>query len=264
VIGIPTRRLPVCFVVLALAAAALISSQSGASAAAGNLSSVVLSQSFPFLVASPPGIRNGPITKSSLSLVTGGSNEAALSQFGQQLASGDVSGFVRTWTHQPSNGDAVEIAAFQFQDQTQASSFLDGEQGSLSQQGVISSFAIPSIPGAIVYILHGSASGTPYTQYIAAFGKANIDLTVTLVTVSGDLTASDATQLATQQWDNVPTPMDWAPIVRLVNLVGGVLVTLMIVLLARARRYPAIFTARPITKGIGPWNPPLAAQRQQS
>ena len=236
-ISVRTRRLSFAFIFAALVAGGIVSAQEKASASNG-LSSVVLSQTLPGLVAAPPGIRNGPVTQSSLSLVTGGSNQTALSQFGQQLASGDVSGFVRTWTHQPPNGDAVEIAAFQFQDQTEATSFLDGEQGSLSQQGVISSLAIPSIPGAVGYILHGSASGTPYTEYMDAFRKANVDLTVTLVTVSGDLTASDATQLATQQWDNVPTPTDWTPIIRLANFVGGVLVTLIIVLLARGAALP--------------------------
>jgi hypothetical protein len=246
-----------------LATAGLLSAQSAASGSS-NLSSVVLSKSLPGLVAFPPGIRNGPITESNLSLVTGGSSSSAETQFEQLLASGNVSGYLRAWTHQPMNGDAVVIAAFQFQDPTQAASFIGGENGSIPQQSGVSPFAVPNVPGATGYLVHTSASGSPITEYIVLFGKGNTDIQLVGVTESGDMTAADVTALASQQWANVSTPTNWTPIIRLTALVGTLLLSVIIVLLARRRRYPAVITAPPVAAGgVGPWGAALISQGQR-
>jgi hypothetical protein len=255
-VSIHARRRAFALLSAALILVATASAQSTAGASSG-LSSVVLADTVPGLVAAPPGARNGPIDQSNLALVLGGSNQAVLSQFAQQLASGDVSGFIRTWAHQPANGDAVEITAFQFQDPTQAASFLNGEEGSVSQLTGVGSFAVPNIPGAAGYILHGSASGTPYTEYVAVFAKANIDLNVTVLTASGDLGAADATHLAGQQWANVPTPVDWARVVGLAVGLGLLVLSVVIVLVARNRRYPPAFAAPAFPASPGPWAPPV-------
>ncbi len=252
-----------CLILVVVAAAGLFLTQSGASGA-GNLSSVVLSQSLPGLVASPPGIRNGPITESNLSLVTDGTSGPAVTQFAQLLASGNISGYIRAWAHQPANGDAVAISAFQFQDPTQAASFASGESGSLPQQAGISSFVVPNVPGAAGYSVHTSASGTPITEYLVVFGKGTTDIQVVVVTESGDLTAADAAKLASQQWANVPTPTDWTPILRSTSFIGVLLLSLIIILVARRRRYPPVLTALPQRMaGASPWSPPLPSRAQQ-
>lgn len=63
-----------------LTAAGVFCIQSPASGAS-TLSSVVLSQSLPGLVPAPPGVRNGPINESNLSLVTGGTSGPAETEF---------------------------------------------------------------------------------------------------------------------------------------------------------------------------------------
>ena len=110
-LAIRTRRVSGPLILVMLTAAGLFCDQSPASAA-NSLSSVVVSNSLPGLIAAPPGIRNGPINESNLSLVTGGSSSPAATQFAQLLTSGNVTGYVRSWVHQPSNGDAVVVSAF--------------------------------------------------------------------------------------------------------------------------------------------------------
>jgi hypothetical protein len=258
-----SRRACGCLTFIMLAAAGLLSAQSAASGAS-SLSSVVLSKSLPGFVALPPGIRNGPINESNLSLVTGGSSGPAATQFDQLIASGNVSGYLRVLAHQPMNGDAVVISAFQFQDPTQATSFVSGENGSFPQQSGVSSFAVPNIPGATGYVVHTSASGSPITEYVVIFAKGGTDIQLVGVTESGDMTAADVTALASQQWANVSTPTNWTPIVRLASFIGAVLLSLIIVLVSRTRRYPDVLTARPVTAGgVGPWSPALTSQGQQ-
>lgn len=147
------------------------------------------------------------------------------------------------------------ISAFQFLDPTQATSFANEENGSLQQPGV-SPLGVSNVPGATGFLVHTSVSGIPVTEYLVAFIKGSTDITVDVVTESGDLTAADATSLASQQWANVPTPTDWTPLIRSATVIGVVLLSLIIVLVARRRRYPAVFTARPPERAAGPWNPP--------
>jgi hypothetical protein len=252
-----------CLLFVMLTAAGLLSAQSAASGA-GNLSSVVLSKSLPGFVALPSGIRNGPINESNLSLVTGGSSGTAVTQFEQLIASGNVSGYLRVWAHQPMNGDAVVISAFQFQDPTQAASFVNGENGSLPQQSGVAPLAVPNVTGATGYVVHTSASGSPITEYVVIFGKGNTDIQLAGVTESGDMTAADVTALASQQWANVSTPTNWTPIIRLIAFIGTILLSLIIVLAARRRRYPAVLTDRSVTAGgVEPWGPALTSLGQQ-
>ena len=266
-IGAPIRRrrLPGYLVFAMLAGFAGLFPAESAASGASNLSSVVLSQSLPNLVVSPPGIRNGPITESNLNLVTGESSGAAETQFAQLLASGNVNGYIRAWAHQPANGDAVVISAFQFQDPAQAASLVSGENGSLAQQTGVSTLAMPNVPGATGYLVHTSVFGSPITEYVVVFGKGSTDIQLDALTESGDITAADVTALASQQWANIPTPTDWTPIVRLTSVIGALLLSLGIVLVARTRRYPPVFTARRQgAAGASPWAPPLTPQGQPS
>jgi len=137
-----SRWLRGCVATLLLTSAALLGAQSVA-AAMTSLSSVVLSQTLPGMVAAPPGVRNGPINESNIGLVTGGSSSFEATQFGQLLASGNVNGYVRSWVHEPVNGDAVVICAFQFLDPGQAASFVSG---AVPQQDGATSFAVPNVP----------------------------------------------------------------------------------------------------------------------
>ena len=235
-----SRWLRGCVATLLLTSAALLGAQSVA-AAMTSLSSVVLSQTLPGMVAAPPGVRNGPINESNIGLVTGGSSSFEATQFGQLLASGNVNGYVRSWVHEPVNGDAVVICAFQFLDPGQAASFVSG---AVPQQDGATSFAVPNVPGAQGYELHTSTSGVPVTEDAVAFDKSGTDILVVTVTESGDINSSDAASLASQQWADIPTPTNWDPVIRSIVGLGGILLSLAIILLARRRRYPAALTAQ--------------------
>ncbi len=266
VIGVAmrTRRLCGVPVLLLLAATGLLSTQSAASGAS-SLSSVVLSRSLPGFVASPLGVRNGPIDQSNITLVTGASSGFGETEFAQLLASGNVSGYVRSWVHQPVNGDAVVITALQFLDPTQAASFVNGEKGSVPPAAGISQFPVPNVPAATGYLVHATASGTPVTEYIVVFGKGSTDIQMAVATESGDVTSADAAALASQQWANVPTPTNWTPIVRSIDFLGTALLSLVIVLLARRRHYPAALSRRATSAtGANSGSPLLASQGHQS
>ena len=243
--------------VTAVAVAALLTMSSVASAAS-NLSSVVLSKTFPGLVTAPPGVRNGPITQSNLSVVTGGNNSAAEQQFAQLLASGNVSGYVRLWTHQPPNGDGVVITALQFPDSLSATEFVNAQSGTVPQGA--SPIDVSSIQGATGFTVQTSDSGESLTEHIVIFAKESTAILMVVVTKSGDLTAQDTASLAGQQSANVPTPTNWTPVIRLVLVIGGIVVPVVFVLLVRRRRYPAVFTNRPLPATAQPWAPPVYGQ----
>jgi hypothetical protein len=241
----------------ALAVAALLTMPSVASAA-GNLSSVVLSDTFPGLVAAPTGVRNGPITQSNLSVVTGGNNSAAEQQFAQLLASGNVSGYVRLWSHQPPNGDAVVITALQFPDSLSATEFVNGQSSTVPQGAT--PIDVSSIQGATGFTVQTSDSGVPLSEHIVIFAKDRTAILMVVVTKSGDLTAQDTASLAGQQWANVTTPTNWTPVIRLALVIGGIVVPIVFVLLVRRRRYPAVFTSRPLPATAPLWAPPVYGQ----
>ena len=244
-----TRRFIGYVFCVTLATSGLFHAQ-GPASGAPSLSAVVISQTLPGFVASPPGIRNGPIDASNLSLITGGSSSAGSLQFAQLLESGNVSGYVRSWAHSPTDGDGIVVSAFQFLDPSQAASFLIG-----SVPSATASFRVPNVPGATGFQLHTSLpGGTPASEYVVAFGKGNTDFVLAVVTESGDLTEADATQLASQQWNNVPTLTNWTPIVRVIGFFGAIAVSLIIVLVARRRRYPTALSSRPQgMAGVSPW-----------
>jgi len=243
--------------VTAVAGACLVVTPSVATAAS-NLSSVVISNTFPGLVAAPPGDRNGPITQSNLSVVTGGNNGAAEQQFGELLASGNVSGYIRAWTHQPPNGDGVVITALQFPDSGSATQFVNAQSGTTPQGA--SPIDVSSIEGATGFSVQTSDSGESLTEHVVIFSRERTAILMVVVTHSGDLTAQEAVALAGRQSANMPTPTNWTLIIRLALLIGGIVVPVAIVLLARRRRYPAVLTTRPSPASAQPWAPPAYGQ----
>ena len=155
----------------------------------------------PGMVAAPLGTQNGPIDRANLQLL--GMNPTAASTLLQHIDNGDVSGYIRLWSHQPPNGDAVLISAFQFQNPDAAGAWLAGENSSLA--GHVSGFAVPSISGAEGYTTATSTStGIPATTNMVFFDKGNISFQVGVVTESGDLTSADAVALAKAQAADAP------------------------------------------------------------
>src|SRR5580698_9803678 len=83
---------------LAVLAATIGSGVALPAAASGDpgLSSVVVSSTFPGMVAAPPGAGNGPLTAANLGLLGLSPSTASMTQAG--INAGALSGYYRTWT----------------------------------------------------------------------------------------------------------------------------------------------------------------------
>lgn len=181
----------------------LLSTQPGAFAANANLSSVVLSNTFPGMVATAPGADNGPINPANLQLL--GMSPALASTLSQHIANGDVSGYIRLWSRQPPNGDAVVISAFQYSNPAGATAMLAGENFSLIAKPGVTTFAVPGIAGASGYTVPtATSSGTSVSGHFVFFNVGGTSVQVIVVSQSGDLTVADAVTLANRQAANTP------------------------------------------------------------
>jgi len=234
--------------------------QSSAFASSG-LSSVILTNSEPGLVAVPLGAYNGPITQSSVAKVMG-SIDGPTSWLGQSLAAGTVTAYVRSWVHQPTNGDIVIIVGFQFTNGSDESSFVNGLNDAMRSQSGSEPLAVAGIPDASGSAVHTSTSGTPQSNYVVTFAKGNTVFQLVVSSSLGDLTSADALSLANQQFANAPnvpagalgTHTDWWRITPLV----GIALCIAIILIARKRKYP--LALRGFAPGNGyNWAPPVAA-----
>ncbi|HVA09028.1 MAG TPA: hypothetical protein VNG12_20020 [Acidimicrobiales bacterium] len=178
--------------------------------ATGTLSSIILVEPLPGLVAAPPGGYNGPITQSNLSLVT--ANDMVASHFAQDLTTGDVTGYLRLWQRQPNNGDGVVISAFQFQTSDAAWAFAGGFSGSLQGRASAAPFAVPGLDAAAGYEVHTSVAGVPRTEFLVSFVRGNTAVQVIVATQAGDLTAANAVGIATRQAALVPDTSTGSPV----------------------------------------------------
>jgi hypothetical protein len=213
--------------------------------AAGNLSSVLLTTTFPGLVLTAPGPENGPITPSDIGQATGMSGSAA-AQFSQELSNGAVSAYERVWVRQPLNGDAVEISAFDFSDQGATAAFLSSMNASVANQSGAVTFAIPGIAGSSGYKVQATTAAGPTAEYLVTFARGGTVFAVAVLSSSGDLTSSDAVALATRQAANATgIPPASCPCVyqttnwwRVSSLVVGLLLIAAVVIIGRKRKYP--------------------------
>jgi len=258
------RRTSTCMAVVLAGTAGMFLAQSQASAT-DSLSSIVVSNALPGMVQVPAGALNGPLNQSNLHYF-GGSNGT----LGKLVTSGAVTGYLRSWAHEPVNGDVAVIGAFQFQDATEMGSVLAGMNSANGQQG--STFAVPGITGGSGSVSHTTASGVPVTVYVVTFAKGDIAYDVTLESTSGDLTSTDALTLADSQFAAAPgatvTPSsNWATQageVVGVALVAIFVIGLIVILVQRSRRQstplaPSLSSATylpPPPPGAGPGGMP--------
>jgi hypothetical protein len=243
-----------------LSTAPLFLLQSNAFASGSSLSSTILANPVPGLVALPLGAENGPITQSNVGLVEG-NDKSGVSALDQALADGTVTAFIRSWGHQPTNGDALVITAFQFKNASDETSFVNGfnsQTRSQSGQAGNAQFAVAGIPGASGVDVHTAQSGTALSEYIVSFTKGNTAFEEFMVTSSGDLTTADAVSVADQQFANAPdipasgSGINWhaAPGITLVI----VLLSVAIFVIGRRRKYPEALRGLP-PLGVNNWAP---------
>jgi hypothetical protein len=221
------------------------------------LSSTILANPVPGLVPLPLGTQNGPITQSDVGLVLG-SDESASSALGQSLGDGTVSAYIRSWNHQPGDGDALVISAFGFKYASDETSFVNGLDSQLqSQAGQAgnATIAVTGIPGAAGAEEHTSSSGLPLSEYLVSFSKGNTVFLEVVATASGDLTSANAISVANQQFAVAPdisasgSTTNWhlLPGVPLV----GLLLCVVIVAIGRMRKYPEALRGLPPGSGNG-------------
>jgi hypothetical protein len=165
-----------------------------------SLSTVVLSQlPLPDYQANPAGATNGPITESNISEF--GPDSGIIEQ---HIASGDITGYVRSWDQQPPNGNAVVILAITFSNPSGIPSFLAGfDQAANSHY--VSQFPVPGIENATGYkTTTTSQSGVAETVYVVDFAKGNSAFLVEGATQSGPLSQNNVTTVASEQWSAAP------------------------------------------------------------
>jgi hypothetical protein len=250
-------------VLLSTASVVLLQANAFASGSDG-LSSTILANPVLGLVPLPLGTENGPITQSNVGLIEG-NNKSASSALDQALANGTVTAYIRSWSHQPSNGDADVITAFQFKNASDETSFVNGFNSQLqsqSSQAENAQFAVAGIPGASGIEVHTAQSGIALTEYIVSFTKGNTAFQEFMATSSGDLTTADAVSVADQQFANAPdipangSGTNWhlLPGVPLV----GLLLCIVIIVIGRKRKYPEALRGLP-PRGGNHWAPPAVA-----
>jgi hypothetical protein len=189
------------FVGIAVGIAFLVVAPLTASAGQTQLSTVVLSDALPGMVASPPGITNGPLNRANVSLFNAGPSETAA--IDQQLSNGNLTGYLRVWTQQPTNEDGAVIVAFEFSDATKVAGFLGDFNLGVRESGA-STFSVSSISGASGFSVQIASSGVPGTVDAVTFARGNTIFCVELVGPSGDLAPSDDVALAARQAANAP------------------------------------------------------------
>jgi hypothetical protein len=160
-----------------------------ATAAPRGLSAVVLSNSLPGFVASPPGSSNGPINQSNVQNFGAASGEAS-----RLLADGEMTGYLRLWTPQPPDGDGVLITAMQFSDADTLSSVMTGERATALGTGSYRA-SVAGVPGASGFTLQASGR----TEFGVFWAHGDVFFQVAVVTAAGDLTFADAASLAARQ-----------------------------------------------------------------
>jgi hypothetical protein len=215
------------------------------------LSSIVLSQVLPGMVAAPAGSFNGPLTPSEVQSWGGHSGPA--SALSQAIGDGEVNGYLRMWRDEPPNGAFVEILAAQMPSSGGAADALGGADKELSGSPS-GQFAVPEIAGARGYTLTTNTPSGVVNQEVVSFAKGSIlfEVSVGQVTTAANsgtprLSQDDAIQIASQQAAVAPgslTNPSYAPGVITINLgemlgagvvVGGV-VWLVIFLVRRSNR----------------------------
>ena len=170
--------------------------------AAPDLSSVVVSETFPGMFPASPGPQNGPVNDANIQSLN--ESPAENSALLGQINKGDVAGYVRLWSREPPNGDGVIITALRFQSSAAANEQLLEQDASLKRNPGSSPFSVPSIDLAVGYTVPTSTStGISVSAHVVLFAEGNNFFQVGVLSESGDLTNANAIALANTQFSRV-------------------------------------------------------------
>jgi hypothetical protein len=202
-----------------------------------DLSSIVLSQTLPSLLATSPGPTNGPITNSNASLLGRTSSETAAVE--REIASGYLEGYVRVWSSpDPHVVDTVAILALNLRDSNQVSGFFAGFNHGISSVAT-GSFPVPGIAGASGFSERLQVYGEPATENIVTFARGDAVFDVETVTVAGTITLADTLSIAADQDAVAPGPSRFPiasssttsdPMLQVSSVIGGVVFWMLVIL----------------------------------
>lgn len=182
-----------------------------ASAGTPPLSSIVITEALPGMVAAPPGPLNGPLTSATIDSYFGGTSGAA-NALRQAISSGSVNAYIRMWRNEPPNGAFVGVVAAQLPNAADASAALAGaDQSAAGSQ--VGHFAVPGIPDAtgVTLALSSQAGGVNEDMVMFAKGASLFDVVTGQVATpsspgASQLNQSAAIQVAQQQAAQAPGP----------------------------------------------------------
>ncbi len=195
------RRAPGLLAVGWAVAAGIALAPGPARAGTPDLSTIVLAQTLPGLVAEPPGPSNGPITEANASAV----DPEDVAAVDRDLANGSLTGYVRVWSHDPPDGDDAIIVAYTWDNPDEAAGFVAGAEHSAQVAGD-PFFDVPGIPAAVGFSGALTLSGAPSTVRTVVFARGSTAFGVELVTTTGDITTSEAIEVAARQAAAAPGP----------------------------------------------------------
>jgi MYXO-CTERM domain-containing protein len=206
---IPTRpRHSFCQYLIATVVATLpLALLSSSAFASGGLSSIILTRGLPGFVASSQGADNGPIDAANVDSVFSGDTAAQQTLVLQQLANGNLVGYIRVWHSASVGGDGLIVTAFQTPTSYSISTLLGGFENAAAEQVSNlkgSTFSVPGVPDASGYNTYASNNNPPFREFTIGFAKGNTAFVIDLVSATNDLTVADAIALAQRQWADAP------------------------------------------------------------
>jgi hypothetical protein len=159
-----------------------------------DLSTKVLTQ-IPILglIPTTPGPTNGPIDSSNIGYFGGKGGIVE-----QELASGDLVGYIRAFTHNPPNGQAVVIEGDWVKDQSNIPEVLAGVEGAAKGPR----FSVPGIADAIGFETTSPTSTA--IQYAVACSSGNYVFIALAESTDGSLGKNSAVAVAAAQAAAVP------------------------------------------------------------
>jgi hypothetical protein len=163
----------------------------GSASADTGLSSTVIADALPGMVAAPPGPANGPLTSGELDAQFG--HSGPIGDLSQAIADGQVNAYLRVWRSDPPNGAFVAVVAGQFQSAEDASAALAGATQA-AQSDQLGHFSVPEIPHAVGVTMTMNGQDGILNEEMVQFAKGSILFAVTVGQVTTALN-SGAPQL---------------------------------------------------------------------
>jgi hypothetical protein len=202
---------------------------------AATLSHRILSQALPGMDLASNLPENGPLTSSNSAWF----GPTVTSDVNQQLARGELTGYLRAWRSSEVSGDGAVVIALSWKHAEDGGYFLEGVERGAALDGA-SSFPAPGVPGAIGYTETVQVGGQSLTEHMVTFARSNTAVAVVSVSASDDIPTGQVLSLAAQQAASFPgsvvkpsttPPSDSSAVYRFGEVIGSLALTVGVALL---------------------------------